>query len=283
VLTSPGRLVPARPTGGITARARLEPDQETRRLIGAYLVPARRLGRRTGLLHLALAGAPDDPAFAPEPYHAMHQQSIYQGARALLAKTFQMLRRQARGLPDETRALADAVLAREKAVDDRFREVTRRKYDLDRIRCHGDLHLGQVLFLGDDFLIIDFEGEPARRLNERRYKRAGLRDVTGMLRSFGYVAESTLRLGPFRSQDVATLEPWARAWVAWVSAAYLGEYLHTVRGTRLLPKGDADRDRLLDFYTLEKCVYEIAYEMMNRPTWLAIPLRGLLQILDGGV
>ncbi len=137
-----------------------------------------------------------------------------------------------------------------------------------------------MLYLGDDFLFIDFEGEPARRLSQRRYKRSCLRDVTSMLRSFSYAAESSLRLGPQRRQDVSTLDPWAASWVEWVAGAYLGAYLHDLEGTRLVPATDVDRDRLLDFYLVEKVVYEIGYELENRPTWLSIPLRGLLRVLE---
>ena len=182
-----------------------------------------------------------------------------------------------------SRGLAETALAKEKQIDERLQAVTKRKYEVDRIRCHGDLHLGQVLFLGSDFLFIDFEGEPARRLSERRYKRASMRDVTGMLRSFAYAAESSLRLGPSRNEDMALLEPWARAWVEWVGAVYLGAYLRELSGTRIIPKTDAERDRLLDFYQLEKVIYEVGYEQMNRPTWLGIPLRGLLDMLAQGV
>ncbi len=262
-----------------TARAREEADEGTRALLGTYVEQARRLGRKTGLFHLAMSTTHDDPAFAPEPFTSMHQQSIYQRARTMMVKTFQVLRRQLLQLPEEARGLATALLGSETALDERLRAITRHKVDIDRIRTHGDLHLGQVLSTGDDFLLIDFEGEPARKLHERRYKRAALRDATGMLRSFGYAAESALRLGPLRTQDIAALEPWARLWVEWISAFYLSAYFQTLEGTRLLPSTDLERERLLDFYALEKCLYEIHYELHNRPAWLVIPLRGMLELL----
>jgi maltose alpha-D-glucosyltransferase/alpha-amylase len=268
------------PDGAVSQRARQIPDEETKRLIGTYLEQARQLGVRVAKLHQQLASDRETPAFAPEPFHTMHQHSIYQGARQLLVRTFQLLRKHVATVPEDARALAEQVLAREAEVERRFNEVTRRKIDVERIRNHGDLHLGQVLFLGDDFLVFDFEGEPARRLHERRYKRVGLRDATSMLRSFAYAAESALRLGATRDHDVAGLDPWAHAWVEWVSAAFLGGYYTVLDGTRLVPKTDRERDLLVDFYTLEKCIYEIGYELQNRPTWLAIPLRGLLRLLD---
>jgi maltose alpha-D-glucosyltransferase / alpha-amylase len=182
-------------------------------------------------------------------------------------------------LPADTRALASEVAAAEKIIDDRLREVVGRRIDVDRIRCHGDLHLGQVLFTGDDFVIIDFEGEPARPSNERRYKRAGLRDVMGMIRSFGYATEAVLRGGRVRPEDRATLEPWATAWTQWVSAAYLGAYLQTVAGRRLVPNDEGVTNLLLEFYELEKVIYEVEYELGSRPDWVRIPLIGLQRIV----
>src|SRR4029078_12964484 len=101
----------------------------------------------------------------------------------------------------------------------RLRQVTKRKLDGQRVRHHGDFHLGQVLSTGDDFILIDFEGEPARPLSERRYKRGPLRDGAGMLRSFDYAGAAALRDGRLRPEDVTLLKPWTDAWVAWVSAS----------------------------------------------------------------
>jgi maltose alpha-D-glucosyltransferase/alpha-amylase len=136
-----------------------------------------------------------------------------------------------------------------------------------------------VLFTGDDFVVIDYEGEPARPLNERRYKRCPLRDVSAMLRSFHYAAAFALRRGRLRPDDAASLEPWADAWVAWVSAAYLRAYLRTVGAVSFVPVAEADQKLLLDFYSMEKCVYEVGYELNSRPEWLDIPVRGLLRML----
>ena len=155
-----------------------------------------------------------------------------------------------------------------------------RKIEVSRIRCHGDLHLGQVLFTGDDFVIIDFEGEPARPTVERRYKRCALRDAMGMFRSFNYVAEAVLRSGRVRSEDLAPLAPWAEAWTDWVGAVYLGSYLQGIAGTPLAPRSDELVDLLLDFYELEKVIYEVEYELHNRPDWLHIPLAGMNRILQ---
>jgi maltose alpha-D-glucosyltransferase/alpha-amylase len=158
--------------------------------------------------------------------------------------------------------------------------VTRTKIRANRIRCHGDLHLGQVLNTGGDFVIIDFEGEPARSLSESAYKRCPLRDVMGMIRSFSYATESTLRGGRYRSQDIVKLQPWARAWEDLVSESYLHAYLSAAAGASFIPSQPEHIDLLLSFYGIEKAIYEIAYEMDNRPDWLAIPVTGLETLLE---
>jgi maltose alpha-D-glucosyltransferase/alpha-amylase len=146
-------------------------------------------------------------------------------------------------------------------------------------RIHGDFHLGQVLVASGDVYIIDFEGEPGRPLSQRRFKRCALRDVAGMLRSLQYASAAALRDGRHRAEDVPRLQVWARAWSDWVSASLLAGYLDHARGTRLVPPNEHDVGLMLDFFLLEKCIYEIGYEINNRPDWLEIPLRGLLALL----
>jgi maltose alpha-D-glucosyltransferase/alpha-amylase len=147
------------------------------------------------------------------------------------------------------------------------------------MRIHGDYHLGQVLWTGNDFVIIDFEGEPGRPLSQRRFRRNPLRDVAGMVRSLRYASAAELRSGRHRPEDAVRLEAWARAWSGWVSAAFLAGYLERAQGSRLVPTNGADLAMVLEFFLLEKCVYEIGYELNNRPDWLEIPLRGLLELL----
>lgn len=170
-------------------------------------------------------------------------------------------------------------IAREGDIDVVLARITRRRIDATRIRHHGDFHLGQVLWTGDDFVVIDFEGEPGRPLSQRRFKRAPLRDVAGMLRSFQYASVAALRDGRHRPEDVPRLQSWARGWSEWVSASFLAGYLDRARGTRLVPKSEHDLGLLLEFFLLEKCIYEIGYEINNRPDWVGIPLRGLLGLL----
>jgi maltose alpha-D-glucosyltransferase / alpha-amylase len=243
---------------------------------GHYLRYATLLGRRTAEVHAALA-AGRGPAFAPEKYTVMYQQSLFQGTRKTLVRTFETLAKKVSTLPAEVQDDVRAVLLAQPKIEERLRAVQARPLDATRIRVHGDLHLGQVLFTGDDFVIIDFEGEPARPLRERRYKRVAARDVAGMLRSFSYAAESALRTGVTRTQDKERLRPWAAAWTAWVSTSYVAGYLEV--GGSLVPADPAVHRLLLDFYTMDKCIYEIAYELNNRPDWLPIPVRGLLELV----
>jgi maltose alpha-D-glucosyltransferase/alpha-amylase len=268
-------------SGTLLERARAPLSDRVVDWLGPFLDRVRLLGRRTAELHLELASAPDDPLFAPEPYDIMHQQSSYGSVIAHVARTFDLLRGRLAALGADQRALAEAVLARETELDRVLARITRRRIDVIRTRTHGDYHLGQVLWTGDDFMIIDFEGEPGRPVSQRRFKRNPLRDVAGMLQSLRYASIAELRSGRRRPEDVARLEPWARAWSAWMSAAFLAGYLERARGSRILPRSDADLVLLLEFFLLEKCVYEISYELNNRPDWLEIPLRALLDLLPG--
>jgi len=148
-----------------------------------------------------------------------------------------------------------------------------------RVRCHGDFHLGQVLFTGRDFVIIDFEGEPSRPIAERRLKRSPLRDVAGMLRSFSYAAATKLNSDEFRPEDAAFLRAWAAFWNLWVSVSYLKGYFSAVRGALFMPKSRAEVSLMLDIYLLEKAAYELGYELNNRPDWVSVPLEGILEII----
>ena len=265
----------------ILERSRAAPTDQVIDWIGAYVDRVRLLGMRTAELHAVLAGEPDDPTFAVEPYDMMHQQSLFGSATAQMARTFDLLRNRATKLTPEQRGLADVVLGREREIDDALARITRRRIDAIRFRIHGDYHLGQVLWTGDDFVIIDFEGEPGRRLSQRRFKQSPLRDIAGLVRSLHYATAAALRDGRLRAEDVARLQAWAPAWFEWTSASFVGGYLDQVQRapTRLIPTSDSDVAGLLEFFLLEKCIYEIGYELNNRPDWLDIPLHGLLDML----
>ncbi|HUZ47441.1 MAG TPA: putative maltokinase [Terriglobia bacterium] len=256
---------------------------EGRELIGAYMAAVELLGRRTAELHLALASDQKNPDFAPEPFSPSYQRSLHQSMRDLAIGTFQLLEQRLPELPEGVKQEAGKVRALEAQVLDRFQLVRDRGITAMRTRVHGDYHLGQVLYTGDDFVIIDFEGEPARPISERRIKRSPLRDVAGMLRSFHYAAYGALldriaaKVVP--AAELAAFEPWANGWYAMVSSAFVKTYLEVAAQARFLPQGREELVALLDAYQLEKAIYEMAYELNNRPDWLRIPLRGILHML----
>ncbi|MGH7904156.1 MAG: maltose alpha-D-glucosyltransferase [Candidatus Dormibacteraceae bacterium] len=242
-----------------------------------YVEPARLLGRRTAELHVALASGDSDPAFAPEPTTMLDQRSIYQSMRRLGVDGIQLLRNRLALLPEAARPLAHELIDLEPEIQSRLRRLLERPITSLRIRCHGDYHLGQVLFTGSDFVIIDFEGEPARPLRERRLKRWALKDVAGMLRSFRYAAFSALESRPEASREA--LRGWARRWADVVCGEFLAAYMESCGSAGFQPRSPEEVRLLLDSHLLEKALYELGYELNNRPDWVTIPLEGLLELL----
>jgi maltose alpha-D-glucosyltransferase/alpha-amylase len=244
------------------------------------------LGQRTAELHLALNRDSKDPAFAPEPFTDFYRQSLYHGVVTLAERTFRLLRRQFNKLPEGIRPAAQRVLHLESEVYSCLRPLRETRIAAGRIRCHGDYHLGQVLFTGKDFCIIDFEGEPARPLSERRIKRSPLRDVAGMLRSFHY-ASSAARFGlvpavNLEPEAVDSLEPWVKFWYLNSASSFLKGYFAAADHASFIPKSKEQLRLLMDVFLLEKAIYEISYELNNRPEWLIIPLQGILDLITAG-
>jgi trehalose synthase-fused probable maltokinase len=256
-------------------------------LLGNYRAEAALLGRRTAEMHAALASNRDDADFAPETFSATDQRGLSDSMISLAREAFGMLRQRSPDFAEQARAAATAALASEKTVTDRFRSLADRKLAGLRTRIHGDLHLGQVLFTGEDFILIDFEGEPARTLAERREKHSPLRDVAGMVRSFHYAAYAAL----FRRSDSPgaksgesqSLVPVANAWYRAASAEYLRAYFDTAAaaGAEFLPADPDEREFMLNFWLLGKAVYELKYELNHRLDWIAIPLEGIGMLVGG--
>jgi maltose alpha-D-glucosyltransferase/alpha-amylase len=282
---APGRQPPRPGHRSLLELARAEPPAEVSDLAGAYLGQARLLGRRTAQMHLALVMDSDDAAFAPEPLGKLYQRALYQSMRSLTSRVMQTLERKKGGLSGRALGMAEMVLASRQEVLGRLQMLTARPLGGLRTRIHGDYHLGQVLFTGKDFVIIDFEGEPARSVGERRNKRSPLTDVAGMLRSLHYaVSTALIRLkerGLGDSEQEERLRAWARAWLAAASGSFLDDYLQAAGPGGFLPADPEELGLLLDCFLLEKAVYELGYELNNRPDWVRIPLEGLLQILEG--
>jgi maltose alpha-D-glucosyltransferase/alpha-amylase len=198
--------------------------------------------------------------------------------------TVQLLRDRLHTLPEDLQRQACQILSQDAKLQQRYSLLLRAETCGLRIRIHGDYHLGQVLFTGDDFIIIDFEGEPARLLSERRAKRSPLQDVAGMLRSFHYAAYALFLTSTAGSQIGFPQGSWFESlghyWQAWVSATFLKAYLRTMGSSPSIPQDHAQLAELLDAYILDKCVYELGYELNNRPTWVAVPLQGIAALLS---
>jgi len=247
-------------------------------VIRNYLAGAWILGRRTGEMHTALAGPTTNPAFAPEPLTSADLEQIIDTMRRRADEHLNLLDAVLPRLDARSANDARQVLAHRDALLQQFDELRRVGGSSLRIRCHGDYHLGQVLVHEGDVMILDFEGEPARPLAERRAKSSPLRDVAGMIRSIGYAAQTALSAATeMRPEDARRLAPWATFWETWVNAAFLRAYLAATRAAAFLPP-PADLELLLRAYVLDKALYELAYELNNRPAWVHIPLAGVMQL-----
>jgi len=253
-------------------------------LAGRYRESARLLGQRTAEMHAVLTSSTDSADFSPEPFRETDGQKLQAEMLKQADITFNLLRQKESSLAGQSREDARQLLALEDQVRQRFSPLADAKVGADRIRFHGDYHLGQVLFTGDDFMIIDFEGEPARPLHERRDKTLALRDVAGMVRSFQYAAYAAL-FGQVpgvsvKPGDREKITRWAALWNDEISAAYLDSYFQTAGASRFVPRAKEEQRRVLDAFLLHKALYEVAYELNNRPDWVQIPLRGILSIVQ---
>ncbi|MFC3167996.1 maltose alpha-D-glucosyltransferase [Paracoccus fontiphilus] len=238
------------------------------------------LGQRTAELHKALGTETDDPAFATED--ATPGQLARWAADAEAEAQALMARLEQARLPEDVAPLGRQLLSRREALLARLRAVGDLAPDFKLSRIHGDYHLGQVLLAQNDVAIIDFEGEPARTLAERREKSSPLRDVAGMLRSFDYAAMTVMSrqgegFGSAGERGMARLETWRQT----VMRDFLDAYRLHSRGAPSLPSDAGAREALLDFFLLHKAIYEAGYELSNRPTWIGIPLKGILDLLEG--
>jgi maltose alpha-D-glucosyltransferase/alpha-amylase len=276
---------PIAPSTQGTAETQGEPLRE---LIGGYSETARILGLRTAEMHLCLAANRADPAFAPKPFGKQYQRSIYQSFRNLTGRLCERLTQYRQTLPEPARPLAETIIRQQDAILERFRSVLEPSIGGQRIRCHGDYQLGQLLHTGKDFVIIDCEGDTTRTIGERRVKASPLRDVASMIRSLDYAAQSVLLgvtddrgrpPGMIRDEDRPALEPWAFSWYDHVTREFLSAYYMTVEPAGLLPETDKGLYDFLELLLLEKAFLEIDAELTDRPDWVKIPLRGAIRLL----
>jgi trehalose synthase-fused probable maltokinase len=252
-----------------------------REYIGDYLESARLLGERTAEMHAVLASDNNNPDFRPIPFTSEDAAFLHRELLKESDQTFDLLRRKEKNLDETAAKHARSVLGKESQVRRCLASLPHAPVRASRIRHHGDYHLGQVLVVDGDFMIIDFEGEPARPIAERREKALALRDVAGMVRSFQYAAYAALRgADGITHANRTTLESWADYWAAWVSATYLCAYFDKAGKASFAPGDAKERRTLLDAFLLQKVLYEVVYELNNRPDWVQIPLRGILNLLD---
>ena len=251
-------------------------------LLGVHFVDnVKLLATRTAEFHLTLDAETEDPDFCPEHFSYQYKVSLTQSMTSYETRVFNQMKA-ATNVNDEVRQGLAALIGMKQKLMSKFNDLKSATVDSIRARIHGDFHLGQVLYTGNDFAIIDFEGEPMRSIGDRRTKRSQIRDIAGMIRSFQYAAYSymykTVVLQKDREKD--KVEKLVSVWSNAVSRIYLKSYVDRVKGSKILPS-DANCFRvLLEAYLLEKAIYEVGYELNNRPEWAIIPLRGVLELLD---
>jgi maltose alpha-D-glucosyltransferase/alpha-amylase len=265
---------------------RQSPPESMEGFLAAYAPFATLLGERTAELHIALASNRAIPALRPEPFTAEYLRTSVAATREQVQRTFDLLKRQLRTLPDDAQATALEALDLRGAIEASLSELEQLEVHAERFRCHGDYHLGQVLYGENDFTILDFEGEPAQPLEQRRLKRSALYDVCGMMRSFHYASTVALRGERAGDRDErAHLGRWSEAWYRWTSAMFACAYFRKAHESDappvFLPRDKSELRGLLRLHSIDKCSYELSYELNNRPTWVGVPLAGLLQLAKG--
>jgi maltose alpha-D-glucosyltransferase/alpha-amylase len=276
VLAHPADVpAPVLPTRSLLELSRLEPPEEHREAIGAYRDLAMLLGKRTADLQDALSRS-TEAAFEPLPYSTMDQRSKYQSARNIIGRVLANLRRNLHDLPSNARGPASQLVKVEDKILARFDPILTQRIESKQIRCHGDLHLGRVLFTGKDFVILGVGGGRDRSIAERRRKRGALRDVASMIRSFHYAAATSLQL--LRPEDQLRAEPWGWIWQSWASAAFLRGYLDSARDALFVPNA-AMLSVLLETSILEKSFGELKVDLQRRPQMVWIPIQGILRML----
>lgn len=248
---------------------------------GAYLVMARRLGGRTGELHRALALHIGDPAFDPEPISEQDIATWKHKIRNEAGVAVDALKQGLNALPVRVQSVAGALLESWEPLVARTLALVPERLSAVKTRYHGDLHLGQVLVVQNDFVIIDFEGEPARTFAERRAKHSALRDVAGMLRSFDYAAFAALyRLSAEQPDAFGRLEPHAQIFEATAAKAFMAGYQEAIYDCPVMPGDAVAAEHLLTLFILEKAFYELRYEIHHRPNWVGVPVNGILALIE---
>jgi maltose alpha-D-glucosyltransferase/alpha-amylase len=257
-------------------------------VVGGFPETVRLIARRLAELHIALSADRERPEFAPEEFSPQYQRSLYQSMRKLVADTLYQLTLSRNALPVECQPLCDVLIRQQQALETRFQWLAVKPLESQRIRCHGDCHLAQLLFNGKDFVFIDFEGSPLQSLGERRIKRSPVRDVASMARSFDYAALSALRgltdgrgrpAGAVRPEDLPLVSRWTDFWSRMIQHTFVATYQEHSRQASFAPPTANEFSRLLDIFRLEQMLNETEYGLTYRPSWLVLPLQRLAEEL----
>jgi maltose alpha-D-glucosyltransferase/alpha-amylase len=262
------------------SRTAVEPIELAAKAHNTYLVLIGTLGQRTGELHNALGKVTGDDAFDPEPVTETDLADWVLHVQTEALATLELLEHRKSDLAETVLEPIKSLLAQRNSLVNRINACISEPIIAVKTRYHGDFHLGQVLIAQNDFVITDFEGEPSRPFAERRHKHSPLRDVAGMLRSFNYAAHTTLADAVAeQTKDLAKFEPLLHDWEAEVKQVFLTAYKEAISCSGPITS-DAALYGLLDLFLLEKALYEVRYELNNRPDWVVIPLDGILSLLQ---
>jgi maltose alpha-D-glucosyltransferase/alpha-amylase len=254
--------------------------EENGEVHGFFLTLMDTLGRRTAELHQAFGKQTGDAAFDPEPIQIGDLTAWLKQIEHDTDATFARLEQHSEGFPENLRNTCSHLLSQRATLLEMVYRQPLPTVSASKTRYHGDYHLGQVLLAQNDFIITDFEGEPARTMEERRAKHSPLRDIAGMLRSFSYVAAAAVSHATTeRPGDRAHLGPLAQEWIIAASGAFLNGYRTNITGCPSWPADPDHANWLIEIFLIEKALYELRYELDNRPEWLEIPLYGLLRLI----
>jgi maltose alpha-D-glucosyltransferase/alpha-amylase len=258
------------------------PDEDMKLLMGPVTAEwVRLLGKRVAKMHLALIGEEENADFHPEVFSLHYQRSLYSSYQSQVRKAYQKLNKHYKNIPDQLRDEAEQVWSIKSNILTTLKQIYKNKIDIAKIRIHGDLHLGQVLFTGRDFVFVDFEGDPSLRYSERRLKRAALEDVAAMIRSFHYVAyEGLLNNNHLRKDEKEAMRPWAEKWYHYMSQIFLQAYIKRGDSNLLVPESKEDLEKIMDVLLLERMMIELEQELSGNYRRLVVPLSGIAGIME---
>ncbi len=285
VLTSPPSSLPAEPTVAAVVEGMSHTGGGLDDHIGPYLDSAAQLGRRLGELHMCLASG-TDAAFVPEPFTTLWQRSLYQSMRSRLGPTMALLDTRRSHLPDGLEGAITRLLASTEVADTMLGEVRAERFAASRIRVHGDMHLGQVLLSGRDWVFLDFEGEPSRSPTERRLKRTAVVDLAGLIRSLDYAVHHALGMvadqGLLRPEAHEVADTCGRVWQWRVTSELIGGYRSAVAGSGIVPDDPAQFARLLEPMLVDRLLQEIRHHVVADPMRAEVSIRSLDRLLHSG-